>query len=285
MIAVGFLVSYDFDLLRYSLPLVYTYADKIVLAIDSRRKTFTGSSFAFDELFKTWIDAFDKEKKIQWLEEAFFKEGLTPFEVVLAKRNRMLEVMQPADWFIQLDADEYFTDFGGFMCYLKAIDPGARKLAVSVKWKTIFKEVSSGFLMIAGRTERIQIATNFPEYTVERGNEAAENMDSDFFMLHQSWARSESEIKTKVENWSHANDFDTSLFYEKWQTCNHRNYKRYINFHPIHNLLWPRLEKVKAPSIEALIHHYTENPPGEERPNPKPVWGRIKTSIKQLVKG
>ena len=36
-IQVGFLVSYDYDLLRNAIPLVYDFADSIFLAIDIDR--------------------------------------------------------------------------------------------------------------------------------------------------------------------------------------------------------------------------------------------------------
>mgnify|MGYP007128966661 CR=1 FL=1 len=51
MIAVGFLIAYDYEYLKYSLPCVYNSADKIILAIDSNRNTLTGNNFQFDENF------------------------------------------------------------------------------------------------------------------------------------------------------------------------------------------------------------------------------------------
>src|SRR5689334_6236781 len=108
MIAVGFLVSYDYGLLKISLPIVYPYVAKIVLAIDAGRKTLTGAVYGYDEGFTNWVSEFDSSGKISWLEQNFFTEGSSPAQVVIKERNDLLEAMKPANWFIQLDADEYF---------------------------------------------------------------------------------------------------------------------------------------------------------------------------------
>ena len=96
-VAVGFWVSYDFRFLKTALPLVYQSAHKIVLAMDAQRKTFTGTQYYFEEDFKNWVLQMDSCRKIEWLEEAFYEPGMTPQQVVLKKRNRLLKKMQPAD--------------------------------------------------------------------------------------------------------------------------------------------------------------------------------------------
>lgn len=286
MTALGFLISYDHELVKTSLPLVYQYAEKIVFAMDSKRKTLTGTTYKFDEDFKRWVAVFDGSNKISWLEQDFFIEGASPGQIVIKQRNILLETMKPANWFIQLDADEYFIAFEKFVTYLHNLQLSAGdKCSVSVKWKTIFKKVKNGYLVIAGREERIQAATNFPFNTHERHYEGNAVIDSDFFMLHQSWARSEAEIKTKIENWSHAHDFDTRSFYDSWLACNEKNYKRYNNFHPLHGPIWPRLEFVEASSIDDLIEYYSVNPPGPEVPNPAPFITRLKQKAKHIIKG
>ena len=137
--------------------------------------------------------------------------------------------------------------------------------------------------MIAGRTEAVEVATNLPVYTRERGHEATEHISTNFFMLHQSWAGGEEEIKTKVENWSHVHDFDTLDFYRRWQTCNAHNYRQFKNFHPIHHLLWPRVECVKVAHIDALIDYYKINPPGQEKPNPRWLPVVLKSILRKLI--
>ena len=48
-IQVGFLVSYDYELLKNAIPPIYEDSDTIFLAIDKNRKTWKGSDIAIDE--------------------------------------------------------------------------------------------------------------------------------------------------------------------------------------------------------------------------------------------
>ena len=54
-IHVGFLLSYDYELLKYSLPPVYQFADRIYLAKDKNNKTWSGNSYHIDPLFFIWL--------------------------------------------------------------------------------------------------------------------------------------------------------------------------------------------------------------------------------------
>ena len=58
-IQVGFLISYDYELLKNALPRVYDDADTIFLAIDKQRKTWNGASFSINDSFFLWIKEFD----------------------------------------------------------------------------------------------------------------------------------------------------------------------------------------------------------------------------------
>lgn len=57
LIKVGFLVAYDWQLLKNALPAIYTGADIIWLAIDSQRLSWSGNTFAFDtEKFEAFCE-------------------------------------------------------------------------------------------------------------------------------------------------------------------------------------------------------------------------------------
>ena len=68
MIKVGFLVSYDYQLLEYSLPIVYQYADEIYLAIDKERKTWSGNIFQLPDTFFECINRVDTVGKDNYKE-------------------------------------------------------------------------------------------------------------------------------------------------------------------------------------------------------------------------
>ena len=114
-VAVGFLVAYDYEMLKISLPLVYGSADKIFLGIDENRVSFTGKKFDFDETFKDWVAHFDRHSKIEWVEEEFYLPSLTPMENETRERNLLFANAPSATWYIQIDADEYFLDFPAFI--------------------------------------------------------------------------------------------------------------------------------------------------------------------------
>ena len=47
-IQVGFLMSYDYELLKNSIPLVYADADSITIALDENQRTWSGHRFEVD---------------------------------------------------------------------------------------------------------------------------------------------------------------------------------------------------------------------------------------------
>lgn len=89
-IAVGFLIAYDYAILKHSLPLGYASADKIVLSLDDNRLTWAGQNFSFDNEFKKWIQAFDRQGKVEWKEEHYYIRGNSPMEKETRQRTCFL---------------------------------------------------------------------------------------------------------------------------------------------------------------------------------------------------
>ena len=50
-IQVGFLLSYDYEKLKLSIPPVYDQADAIFLAMDEKQRTWSGKEFEIDPIF------------------------------------------------------------------------------------------------------------------------------------------------------------------------------------------------------------------------------------------
>lgn len=283
IISIGFLVAYDYGFLEQSLPYVYGHTDHIILCMDKSRLSLTGQPYFFDEGFKDQIRQFDTDRKIIWLEKDFYAAGSSPQQVVMRMRNEMLRCMPPSDWYIQLDTDEYFLDFGGFRQWLEQTGKRPVPTMVQVAWKTMFKQLGKGFLMIGGRKESIGVAINIPVNTGERQHEQAAREEAPFTLLHQSWARGEREIRQKIANWSHARDFDGEAFFRTWQQCGSGNYRFYRNFHPIHGPNWEYLEWVEAAGINELLSHYRVHPPRYEPAPPLPLWFRMKKFVQKML--
>ncbi len=260
IIKVGFLISYDWELLKNALPNIYADADIIYLALDKKRLTWGGNVFDFDEIaFKNLIKEIDINNKINVYEADFYQEHLTPMQCEVRERNMLATQMGENGWHVQLDADEYFIDFKGFTDYLKKINPnpkGTQKsINVCVNWLNLFKKMPHHYLCIENNSnnlESIQVATNVPIYEIGRRN-GHFNHYGPFFMIHDTWARTEQEIWQKISNWGHKNDFDIQKYFQFWKNINENNYKDVKDFHPIQPKVWQKLLLVKANNIQEII--------------------------------
>jgi len=289
VIKVGFCVAYDWRLLEYALPLIYNAADEIHLSVDIEKKTWANSSFELDqEGFRALISSIDLKNKVHIYEDNFHLPELTTMENEVRQRNMMATKMGPGGWHIQLDCDEYFIGFDEFIKFLKSAGRKNYKFNVCCSLVTLFKQVEAGFLYVAPDTfqkvEFIQIATRTPHYQFGRRN-GDFNIYTNFKIIHQSWARSETEIHQKIINWGHNNDFDSDYFIEFWKSLDEYNYKTVKDFHPINSSQWPFLRFIQAGSIEDCIEHL-------DKLNPYPLSkaeillknSRWLSKIKQLLK-
>lgn len=273
-VIVGFLVAYDYSLLKYSLPLAYNAVDTIVLSIDADRLTWAGDSFDFDEDFRNWVTIFDKGGKVVWKEDKYYVASNSPMENETRQRNMMFTGIESYDWYVQLDADEYFIDFTGFCNWLKALN-APEGISVAVKLKTIFKQEAQHWYLIGGRMERVAIAVRYPQYSVARQVEGNEVIEAPFAILHQSWARTETEVLQKLQNWGHRDDLDAKAFISLWRKCDVKTHKTYRYFHPLHPSLWQYLECIEAEGLESLIKIFQDQPPADSEVPKLPILSRF----------
>jgi hypothetical protein len=262
-VKLSFCVAYDWHFLQYSLPLVYKEADEICLAIDIDRTSWTGNKFAFDEVgFKNLIESIDSEGKIQLYQDDFHLPNLSPMENEVRQRKLMAEFMGANDgWHLQLDSDEYFLNFAGFVKYLKELKT-RRAINVCCPWITLYKRIDEGFLMVNPKRfkniEFIPIATNIPHYEHGRRN-GYFNHHTNFAILHQSWARSKEEVWQKLNNWGHRYDSDINAYFKLWDDASAENYKEYINFNQVNPANWPSLELLPLRKDQSIVELIQSN--------------------------
>src|SRR5262245_14657349 len=140
-IKVAFCAAYDWYFLKHSLPPVYKEADLILIAIDKDRISWAGKKFAIDEkAFADFLREIDTEGKIRLYEDDFHQPDLTPMENEVRQRNLMAKAMGEGGWHLQLDSDEYFVDFSGFVNYLKNLSV-SRPINVVCPLLILFKTV------------------------------------------------------------------------------------------------------------------------------------------------
>ena len=158
-IKVGFCVAYDWELLKNSIPRVYNAADTICLSIDKNRTSWSGKKYDFDEsAFQGFIAQIDTQHKIKIYEDNFSLPDLSSIENDNRQRNMMADFLGKGGWHIQVDSDEYFLDFEGFVNYLTNHfpDPDTIKpINVCCNWVSLIKRTENGFLYVNHKLHRL----------------------------------------------------------------------------------------------------------------------------------
>lgn len=262
-INIGFCVAYDWEFLKNSLPLVYADADRICLSIDKDRISWSGQVYEFDnDAFYAFVRKIDHRGIIEIYEDDFHQPSLTAMQNEVRQRNLIAARLGKGGWHIQLDTDEYFVDFRGFTNFLKRFRSN-RIVNICCPWYTMFKQTDNGWFFIrekANEPEYIPVATKHPHYDYGRRN-GYFNIKTPFVLLHQSWARREEEIRQKISNWGHKDDFDVSSYFLRWKHLDKSNYRDYHNFHPIEPSNWSSLDLRPGNDLNQLLLELRSNPP------------------------
>jgi hypothetical protein len=259
MIKVGYLVSYDYQMLLTSIKLLYNHVDEIFIAIDKDRKTWSGNKFELPQFFFDELKLFDSKNIIQYYSDSFYVPELSPIECETRERNMLLKQMGKG-WKIQLDVDEYIYDFKKTAKYLKkywylTLFPRLTPICVKGKLVTLYKQTPEGFLYVENN-EQFAFITNQYFNTSLRNNINIRNFFTNINVIHQSWARTEDEIQMKIRNWGHRDDFDTQEYFDFWKNLSRSNYMNYKNFHPIVPEIWDELHFLSSDSIDEFISKY-----------------------------
>lgn len=283
MIKVGYLVSYDYEMLLTSIKQLYDYVDRIYLAIDKDFKTWSGNDFEIPLSFFEEVKVFDKLKKIEFYFDYFYLPNLSPIECESRERNMLLKKLGKG-WKIQLDVDEYIYDFKTVSKYLNkywylTVFPKFTPLVFRGKLVTLYREIPEGYLFIENN-ERFSFITNQSHNNYTRNNYQIKNHFSNINVIHQSWARKENEIQQKIKNWGHRDDFDTNNYFEFWKKLNNNNFKDYRNIHPISPAVWDELHFLSSNSIDDFIAKYTNIKPQQLiEINPKSLFKALKNKF------
>ena len=255
-IQVGFLVSYDYELLKNAIPAIYNESDSIFLAIDKNFKTWNGQTFEIKQDFFDWIESIDIAKKIIIYKEEFYIEGLTTMQCEVRERKMLAEEMGIGNWLLQLDSDEYMYDFGKFVDFLKSKnhylkEPQKEIIQVCCFKINLYKYVNEGVLYV-DKLDKFMVATNYPNYKVGRHGKCR-SIYTDSFALHDCLSRTREELVQKLENWGHNSDIDKDAFMNKWDKVNINNYKEMEGFFYLNPMHWKELKFMKGSSLKELL--------------------------------
>ncbi len=270
-IKIGFLISYDYKYIFDALPIVYPYADQIILCIDVNRNTWAGGKYDIDPGFFAHIRAMDTDGKIIFFEDDFYVPSLSPMENDTRERNMLSEKMGPDCWKLQIDADEYFLNFDKVCAFLQKhryllSKPMYNRVNIRANWITLFKKTTHGYIYIDNE-EDFSFATNLVgQHYFARDLDGRQNREiyTNFRVLHHSWAREPHEVYQKIKNWSHKDDFDGDAFYDFWMSIDETNYMNFQDLHPIYRGAWKRLKFIACSDVHDFINKFNATHPAPE---------------------
>ncbi len=244
-IHVGFLLSYDYEKLKQSIPPVYDQSDAIFIAMDKEQRTWSGNTFEIDPDFFEWLRDFDVDNKITIYKDDFCIEELNAIQNDTKERYMLSQKMGIGNWLVQVDADEVFIDFENFVKTLRRFDhyldnPKAHPIQIAGFLINIYKYVDDGILYVNEPT-RVLLATNYPNYKVARKTKER-IIYTDNVLMHECLSRTEEELQFKFENWGHKHQLNNE-FFDKWRNANSKTYKS------IKNVFYIEPEKWKALSF------------------------------------
>lgn len=254
-IQVGFLMSYDYKLLKNSIPRVYHDADSIVVALDKNLRTWSGGKFEIEDSFFLWLKSIDTENKISIYKEDFYDPELNAMENEVKERKMLASKMGIGNWIIQLDSDEYFVDFKKFTEELrlrnKYLDnPEDNQIQIAGYYINLYKYTDDGILYVS-KPRNQKFATNYPDYKTGR-NTKQQVIYIPSIVIHECLSRTEAEIRTKFTNWGHSHQVDIEKFLEKWRKVNLSNYNEFEDFFYLEPEIWKKLNYVKGNTINEI---------------------------------
>lgn len=264
-IQVGFLVSYDFELLKNAIPQIYIESDSIFLAIDINRKTWNGASIIISQSFFDWIETYDTDKKITIYEDDFYEPELTTMQCEVRERKMLAKKMGVGNWIIQLDADEYFINFKKFVDFLKSKNhllknPEKHRVQIYPFHVTLYKQLENGYLYVNEATKTV-VATNYPDYRVGRKTQG-KVIYTNSLILHESLSRNREDLVLKLSNWGHNTEVDLDGFMSKWDTVNESNYKTMSGFFFLEPSVWEHLDYIEGRNIQEVFENFENQKEG-----------------------
>ncbi len=254
-IQVGFLMSYDYELLKKSIPLVYNEANHITIALDENLTTWSGQKFEVYDDFFLWLESFDTNKKISIYRDDFYDPNLNAMENEVLERKKLASKMGVGNWLIQLDSDEYFINFKKFTEELKhrnqyLKDPQRNQIQIAGYYINLYKYTEEGALYVS-KPRNQKFATNYPDYKTGR-NTKKQVIYIPILVLHECLSRSEKEIRIKFSNWGHSHQVNIDGFLEKWRKVNQSNYDKFEDFFYLEPEKWKKLNYVEGETIPEI---------------------------------
>ena len=275
----AYILAADPDWVEYSVKSYYNIVDKIVISYDQNGQGWTGAPVNTDRCLRR-LRVIDIEKKMRFLPGAYTENGHSPINGETRQRQEAFNFASvDADWVLQLDADEIMPNPELLLTLLKkAAEAGFR----SVEWpmRVLFRKLAKDqFLEVCTRQRQDHFEypgpialqsgsefvnarrTNGPflrlcahgdkrslqlSQAAQEGETRWECLEPEDAIIHNSWGRDASSIRSKIASWGHHEGWKTWLFYYcRWKPAPLLWFFM-RNFHPLYPPLWPALKPCKV---------------------------------------
>ena len=222
-------IAYDYQYAFTSIKSYYEIADEIILAIDKDRISWSGMKYDFDDdLFNSTIKEIDVQSKIKVIQESFHKTN-SPITNDTNKRNVISTYCVKDNIIIGIDSDEVLLNAKEFVEWLSNYSP---QYDISCHLLTVYKSFGDQ-LLIAMPEEKTVIGTALRNQYRQARNTHHSAILSPLKLLHYSWGRTEEQLKQKLANFGHSNQFNIPKYFGMWKNVTLENYKALKHFHPL----------------------------------------------------
>ena len=214
------------------------------------------------------IARIDVDNKIDVYYDNFYEPDLNARQNCNRQRTMISERMElDGGWYVQVDVDEYFADFDGFVKYLLKVNSNPslsdKPVNIQVAQFPIIKKLDSGYLYVEFGEQKPNFgpfATNKPKYESARVN-GHFNMYSPYYVIHETWSRGREELVFKLKNWGHSaeelqNEYLVDSYISLWDSLDENNYQFVRDFHFTIPDAWPRLEFCKGQNVKELLENF-----------------------------
>ena len=257
------LISYDAHMLPSSRRSYYNDVDEIVLGLDENRISWSQNSFVFDEK-KLWSELknIDVDNKIVIIEDNFHRSS-APIENDTHERN-FLKHNCSTDWIFSFDADEILINPKEFFEDFCPIVQQYDDIELMFTWFLMYKSTNAGQLVISDETRKhifkkdiqgFSAHRDLQTFTYCRWTNSQKKILSPLAIKHYSFSRSDSELKTKINNFGHSAESKQDPFYTTRQLVNEQNYKELLNFKTSGmGAQWPTLKLIPEEQLDAFLY-------------------------------
>ena len=271
----AYVLAADPAWIEKSVSAYYDLVEEIIVSYDSEKRGWTGATIAVDECLSR-LAVIDPDKKMRLCPGHYARLSHAPMENETYQRQCAIqEAGTDTDWVLQLDTDEVLPNTQALLDILHYAD---KHDIPAVEWpmRVLFHQLPDGrylevcaadgsdrfeypgpiavrpgvtltdarranglFLRPTVRGDRQSLQVCQPVLPAERRVELIDARDA---VLHNSWARSADNIRSKIASWGHnAGWRSLAFYYLRWLPAPYL-WRMTRDFHPFARGLWPALK-------------------------------------------